>query len=261
MSESLRNTLIVIVFIFAALFLYTKLLGPIQISVNSVNTQKQDLFQTTGTGEVTGVPNKASVALGVIQNAKTADEARLKANQIINEVASDLKKLGIDEEDIKTTNFSVYPENPIEPTILDTQEGSSSLIAPVRPGGTGFTASANLEVKTDSVDLANKAIDTASAAGANVIGGVSFTFDDKTKKELEAKARREAVKEAKEKANELASTAGIKLGKVINITESDFGFPTPYGAVAMKEDAASQTDLQPGENKVTITITLTFETL
>lgn len=251
MFQNLRNIFAVIIFFFGVLFVYTKIFGPIQISVNSVNTQKQDLFQTSGTGEETGVPNKASVSLGVTQTSSSADDARAKTNQVINKVVDDLKKLGIKEIDIKTTNFSVYPNQ--EPVILE---------APTRPvGQAGFTASANLEVKTNSVELANKAIDTASAAGANVVGGITFTFDDKTKKELEGKARREAVKEAKEKAKELTSAAGIKLGKVINIQESNSGFPIPLSAKAGEANASDQTNLQPGENKVSITVTLTFETL
>lgn len=256
MPESLRNSLVVILFFFAALFVYTKLFGPIQINLQSTITQNPDVFQTTGSGEAEGVPNKASVSLGVNQTSNTADEAKAKANEIINKVVEDLKELGIKGKDIKTTNFSVYP-NP-EPVIL---EDKTTSILP-RPGGSsgGFTASANIEVKTDSVDLANKALDTASAAGANVIGGVSFTFDDETQRKLEQEARNKAVKEAREKAQDLASAAGIKLGKVINITESGGGFPIPYGAAELKADAPSDTDLQPGENKVSITVTLTFET-
>ena len=254
MFQTLRNVFAVIIFFFAVLFVYTKLFGPIPFTVNSTVTQNPSVFQTTGTGEAEGVPDKASVSLGVTQTAESADEARSKANAIINKVVEDLKKLGIKENDIKTTNFSVYPNQ--EPVILE--QGTSSILP--RPGeSAGFTASANIEVQTDSVDLANKAIDAASAAGANVIGGVTFTFDDEAQKKLEKEAREEAVKEAKEKANELASAAGIKLGKVINITESGGGFPIPYGS-ALKQDIGEQTDLALGENTVTITVTLTFET-
>lgn len=256
MSESLRNAIAVILFFFAALFIYTKILGPVQINLQSTVTQNPNLFQTTGTGEAEGVPNKASVSLGVRAEAPSADEARANANEVINNVVEDLKRLGISENDIKTTNFSVYPNQ--EPIIL---EQGTSAIAP-RPVGNGnFIASANLEVKTNSVDLANSAIDTASSAGANVIGGVNFTFDDDTQERLEKEAREEAVKEARERAQELASAAGIRLGKVINISESGSGFPIPYGTSELRADIPDSTNLQPGENKVSITVTLTFETL
>jgi hypothetical protein len=109
------------------------------------------------------------------------------------------------------------------------------------------------------VDLANKAIDIASSDGANVIGGVSFTFNDKTKESLENQARNLAVADAKKKAQILANAAGIKLGRVINISEEGSGFPIPMMA-EKSADNLTDTDLNPGENTVSITVTLTFET-
>ena len=262
-DNSLKNGVLIILFFFISLFIYSKIAGGVPFSVNSINTNKSDLFQTTGTGEVQAVPDKATVYLGVTQNSTTADDARAKANLILNKVVSDLKVRGIKETDIKATNFSVYPVSLPQPAIMAPDQGTS-LIMPSRPGGggTSYTSSANIEVKASSTQLANQAIDIATRDGANVVGGVTFTFDDSKKKDLENQARIKAVQDAKQKAQNLADAAGIRLGRVINIQESQNGFPLPMAAgVKAGSTVSDQTQLNPGENKVTITVTLTFETL
>lgn len=254
-----KNAVQIIVFFFVSLFVYTKLAGPISFSINNVNTQNNTPFQTTGTGEVKATPDKTSVSLGITTNAATADAARSQANAVINKVTADLKSIGISENDIKTSNFSIYPNNPVEPQVMGSSAGTSAIV-PRPSAAQGYTASANLEVQTSSVDLANQAIDKASSDGANVIGGVNFTFNDTQKQKLEDEARRKAVADAKQKAQDLASAAGIKLGRIINIQESDNGFPVPMMTAKEGSVPSDSTNLQPGQNKVTITVTLTFET-
>jgi uncharacterized protein YggE len=250
MHTTAKNIIVAIVFFFLALFAYSKIAGPITFSVNNIDTQNSP-FTSTGTGEVKGTPSQATVSLGVTATSSSSDQARSSANNVINKVTADLKSLGIDESEIKTSNFSVTPnrQGSIQPLIA--QPSSET-------GANGYTANVTIEVNAPSVELANQAIDIASKDGANVIGGVSFTFDEKEQAAMKQKALKLAVADAKLKAQNLANAAGIKLGRVINISEDGNGGPMPL--MAKEGSAASDsTQLSPGENTVSVTVTLTYE--
>lgn len=240
----MKTPLLTILFIFLGLFLYTKLVGPIPFSVNSTTTTKANLFSASGVGKATGIPDTAQLSLGVTQQASTVDSAQKQTNSAINIIIGDLKKLGIAENNIKTTNYSVNPN-------YDFARGDQNI--------TGYTVTQTLEVKVTPIDTVNQAIDVSTKNGANLVSGINFIFDDKTKKELEDKARNEAVKMAKEKAENLAKATGIKLGKIIDVQEST-GFEPPVMMQTLDSTKAEEAQLQPGENSVTINITLSYET-
>lgn len=243
----MKTPLVTIAFFFITLFAYIKLAGPIPFSINSIQTNKTNLFAASGTGKAAAIPNTAQLSLGVSKTAKTITDAQNQANGVINRLTADLKTLGILETDIKTTNYSVYPN-------YDYTAG--------RQTANGYTVSQNLEVKVKQIDKANSAIDVATSDGANMVGGISFILDDQTKKVLEEKARKEAVANAKEKAQNLANAAGIKLGRIVDVQESG-STPQPIYMQAMinrEGEPDQKTNLTPGENTIQITITLSFET-
>lgn len=245
-TQEIRKPLLILLLVLAGFFVYTKLAGPIPFSVNSVQTTKDNLFSTSGTGEATAIPNTAQISIGVTQTATTLSDAQSKLNANSKKLINSLKELGVDEKDIKTINYSISPN-------YDFAAGQKI---------TGYTATQNLEIKTQKAELSNKIIDTATANGANLVGGVSFTFDEKTKKELENQARIEAVNEAKAKAESLAKAAGIRLGKVIDIQEStNPNGPIPLGIEYKNTAGDSATNITAGENSIEITVTISYETL
>jgi len=248
MLTSLRTSFFTIFFIFLSIFIFSKIFGPLPFSVNSITTTKSNLFTVSGTGEATAVPDTAMINLGVSKEASTVTAAQNQVNEIINKITDDLKKLGVKEEDIKTTNYSVNPN-------YDYTLGKRT--------PNGYTVNASIEIKIKPIEKANQAIDIATADGANQVGGVNFVLNDSEQKELENEARIEAVKKAKEKAKSLANAAGIKLGKVIDVQENASGYPRPIFQTATlekTEDQSAPTELNPGENKVSITVTLSYET-
>ncbi len=212
-----------------------------------MQTTKTNLFSATGTGKATAVPNTAMLSLGVIKTAATVVDAQNQANTVTNTLVSDLKNLGVEEKDIQTTNYSVSPE-------YDFSQG--------RQAAKGYSVTQTLEVKVKPIEKANSAIGAATKNGANMVGSIAFVLDDQTKKDLEKKARVDAVKDAKEKAQSLASAAGIKLGRIVDVQESgsipEFYRPQTMALGGEKMDAP--TNLSPGENTVSVTITLSYET-
>ena len=261
----LGKLLVLIVFFFTALFLYTKFAGPIPFSINSINTTKTDLFSVQETGTATAVPDTAVVNLGITQTATTVIDAQSKTNQIASSVIEAIKKLGIAEKEIKTTNYSVSPNYGTGTAV---PMGTQNMMYPVPPirGGqeiVSYTVTQNIMVNVKPIEKANKVVDGATAAGANLVGQVSFSFTDETKLMLENKARAEAIMKAKEKAQNLANLSGIRLGKLINVTESTDGRPWPMPMMTSEKGASDgipSTNITPGESTVTITVTLFYDT-
>lgn len=247
-----RTALLTVLAIFLVFFLYTTFAGPIPFSVQSLQTTKTTLFSVTGTGEITAIPNTAYLTIGVTKTSSTVTDAQSQVNQVANKIITDLKEIGIEEKNIKTTNYSLNPN-------YDYRSNKQTI--------TGYTATQNLQVKVTPIDKANKAIDLATADGANITGGINFDLDDKTKKDTENKAREAAVKDAKEKAQSLAKTSGIRLGKIVNVEENT-SYPRPVAfnkalssAGSAPEMALDQTSITPGQNTITSTVTISYETL
>lgn len=229
--------------LFILLFLYTKLVGPIPLSINSVATQKSTTFDVTGEGKVTVKPDMASVTAGIQAQSSSVKEAQDQINSVINKVSEAVKQTGVDEKDIQTTNYSIYPT-------YDYGGGAQKI--------TGYNAGANLLIKVRNLDNVNNAIDTATKNGANQISGLSFGIDDKTK--VEAEARQKAVDEAKKKAQEAAKIAGFKLGRIINYSENFQGGVRPISfALEAAKAVGSPTQVEPGSSEVVVNVTLSYE--
>ncbi len=228
---------------FTAVWLLLKF-GP-SIPISSVVSQKQDFFTVTGEGKVTVVPDTAVVDLGITVNRPIVKAAQTQANAIINKITEELKKLGIADKDIKTSNYSVNPQ-------YDYQQNNR--IA-------GYQVNVSVTITVREIDKVNEVIDAATANGANTVGGIQLTVDEKRQRELLQQARELAVKEAKDKANSLASAAGITLGKIINIQEG-FSNPRPVYAKEMMAvgGGAEPTQIQPGSTDISTSVTLYYET-
>ncbi len=239
--------LVCLILFFAVLFTYTKLAGPLPFSVNSTTTQQSDAFNVTGTGKASVSADQATVRLGVSAQASSAEAVREEMNQAINKVNAGIKALGVPDTDIKTENFNINPNYDYTP------DGKQNII--------GYNGNVNVVVKVKQTDLANKVIDSATANGANQVGGVSFDTVDQTAAEEEARTK--AIADAKMKAEKAAQAAGFKLGKIINYNEGFGGGVTPmYDARMLNAGSGAEkapTQLEEGQNEVAVSVTLSYE--
>ena len=235
-----------IVLVFVATYFLLRFLPPIPIS--STVTQKQDLFTVSGTGKVTVVPDTAITTVGITTTKPTVKAAQTEANSVINKITASLKALGIPEKDIKTSNYSIYPQ-------YDYNSGVNRIA--------GYQVNASLTVTVKELDKINQVVDTATSLGANTVGGIQFTVDEDRQKELLQQARQEAIKEAKSKAVSLSRAAGLTLGKIVNVQESSPEFPRPYlleRALPLGAGGGGDTQTSPGETSITSFVTLSYET-
>lgn len=227
------------------LLLFAKFGPGLPLSV--VTTTKSEMFTVTGEGKATAVPDIAQISLGITINGSSVSQIQSQANNTINSVTAAIKKLGVGDKDIQTTNYNLRPD-------YDFASGRQSI--------KGYVADINLTVKVRQFDKINQIIDAATAAGANQVGGLTFTLDDATREKVEAQARKQAIDNAKKKASEIAAESGINLGRIINVTEGTNPVIRPMPMTAKIADSATpaQTQIEPGSSEISITVVLSYET-
>lgn len=237
--------LVKIVLFFILLFLYSKF-GP-SLPISVLTQTKGEPMIVTETGKVTVVPDVVKVTLGIEIQGQTLKQVQSAVNTKSKTLTDSLKKLGIDEKDIKTTNYSVSPE-------YDYQSNPYRI--------NGYRVSTSYEIKITDFDTVNEVLTIATSTGANIIGNMSFEVNEKTKEKLTQEAREKAVTLAKNKAEGLAKASGITLGKIINVTESTgFDYPRPVMTIGkeMTADTLETANIQAGETEISVTVSLSYE--
>ena len=198
-----------------------------------------------GTGRVFVKPDIALVTLGADSTKQTLADATADVSKRISAVLAQVKGMGVSEDDIKTTSYSITPQ-------YNQQRGSES------PSIIGYRVSNLVQVKVRKIDDVGKIVDAAVNAGANSLGGLYFTIDDSSK--AEADARKLAVKNAMDKAKQLTDAAGVKLGDLNYISEN---LSTPRPEVFRLAAAAPAADagigpVQSGQLEVSVTVEMHY---
>jgi uncharacterized protein YggE len=219
--------------------------APLPIAGADPTTPPEHTISVTGTGRVVVSPDIADLRLGVSSTKPTVKAARANAAQSMTSVIAALKKLGIADQDIKTTNLALqpvytYPNNGGNPKL------------------TGYTLTNTVAVTIRDLDTIGDAIDGSLAAGATTMDGITFRVEDPAG--AEQQARTEAMAQAKAKAETLASGAGVRIGGVstINETSSPIPYPVPYAGEALGAVRDAATPVQTGTNEVVVNVAVVY---
>lgn len=235
--------------------------------VKTVQNQKPaNTIQVSGDGQVTATPDLATVDIGVMTQASTAEQAKDQNNTKINAVIAFIKQQGIATADITTSQINLYPQQGYGGVMVV----PGGPISPSTPKITGYQGEQTVTVKVHGVDkdesVLAKILDGSVNAGANEVDGVNFTFDQTTLNSLQQSARQQAIDNAKSKAQGLAQEAGLSLGKVVSISETNTSgiVPMPFALnSAMGSAGGTSTsvapDVQPGTQDITESMSVTFE--
>ncbi|MCG3142699.1 MAG: 26 kDa periplasmic immunogenic protein [Anaerolineae bacterium] len=229
------------------------LLGVISLAAQSpvvhaapaqAETPPARVIVVSGTGRASGAPDQATISIGVQITAPTLAEATKQAAATMTQVLEALKKQGVDDKDIQTSAYNVNP-------ITNYKEGQTPQI-------TGYQVMNVVTVTVKDLKQVGNILDAGMSAGANYLGGVSFSIADP--KPLETQARTAAVHDAQQKAQTLADAAGVKLGRVLSIAEGVASNPLPvmYRS-AMVADAAAPGPVQAGSLDVNVNVEMRFE--
>jgi hypothetical protein len=206
-------------------------------------------FSVTGEGKTYVKPDVAITNLGVTSEGAESSDVVNKNNEKMNAIIKAVKDLGIDDKDIQTSMYNLSPKYNY------TRENGSYL--------DGYTLNQQITVKIRDFDKISSVLDVATQNGANQVGNLQITVDDQ--ETYKAEARQKAIESAKEKAKEMAKESGIKLGKIVDISESYDGYvPYPmndmvFESSVAKGGASVAPQIETGQEEITVTVYLTYK--
>ena len=200
----------------------------------------------TATGEVTRVPDIAIISAGVVSRSSTASAALQDAANRMDRVITALKRAGVADRDIQTSSVNLNPEYRYP------ENQSPQLV--------GYTASNQLTIKFRDIRNSGKILDALVAEGANQINGPSLTID-KPEAALD-EARAKAIAEGRARAELYARSMGLRVVRVVSVSESGgYAVPPPAPPMPMAARAydSAETKIVPGEQKLQVSLAMTFE--
>jgi hypothetical protein len=198
------------------------------------------------TGETTRVPDVAIISAGVVTRAAGARAALEQNAARMERVRAALKRAGIADRDIQTSNISLNPEY--------------RYVQDQPPRLTGYTASNQVNVRFRDIARTGDILDALVAEGANQINGPSLTIDKP--EEAMDEARTKALGIGRARAELYARALGMRVVRLLSVSESGGGYPVPPPMPVMMEARAQNavgTKIDPGEQKVQLSLGMVFE--
>ena len=212
-------------------------------------------IRVSGTGTVSVEPDVAILQVGVEVFAGKVSTARSVASEAMDSVVSLLKKEGVEEKDIQTTRFNIYPRYDYEEVTINGKRIGTQVL-------TGYTVNNTVKAKIYEIDKVGEIIDKGADAGGDYarINGVDFTVDDPTPYQTEI--RKMAVEDAVGKAQEYALLTNVELGPVVELNEMTSGsVHSPYEAdygMRMMAAAPPTTSISAGQLEISLTVNTLF---
>ena len=245
MSKFLNKVYILAIVLVAVLAL--SLLSTMGFQRETLDHQNQDQITVSGTGKVYAKPDVAIINLGVTTTGTTVADVINKNSEKMNAVIEAVKKLGVEEKDIQTTNYNLYPQ-------YNYTEARGRLFE-------GYTLDQNVQVKIRDFTKTGSILAKATDMGSNLVGNLQFTIDDADQFKQEARAK--AIEKAKANAKNLAEKSGISLGKIVNVYENSNSYaPMMYDSKMVSGMGGAETSVTPtiaaGQQEIEITINLTY---
>lgn len=197
-----------------------------------------------GTGRVTLSPDLARISIGVFTEGPDAAEAVNENNEQAQAVVDTLVDLGVSEDDIRTTEFSIFPRRDFD------EEGEPREIT--------YEVRNTVFVTVRDLEMIGQVLNAVVEAGANNITGIQFDLDDRSA--AESDALQAAVADARSRAEALAEAADVELGAVQSInTMVSGGVPQPFFARGALEEAAAEVPVSPGQMEISVQVTVVYE--
>ena len=238
-----------------AVLLSAALMLAMGVSALAATAVEQPTVTVSATSQMDVEPDIAYITLGVRTENKSAPTARSENAKLMKKVTEAVKKLGIAEKDIKTSDMSLY-------TNYDWTDGKRTL--------TGYTCNNTLKITVRDVDMVGDVVDAAMANGANQFDNVRFDLEDSEEYYLQVLEK--ATKKAALRAKTTANAAGMNLGTVLSLSTNNSSY-TPYYAYldndveAVEEEAATAdttassgigSTIQSGTISVSATVNATY---
>ncbi|MEZ5998499.1 MAG: SIMPL domain-containing protein [Hyphomonas sp.] len=223
-------------------------------SVNPNSIQPETTLEISAQASVKREPDIAYLSAGVQVERNTAAEAMAAQAEAMTGVFKALEKAGVAKKDMQTSNLSLWPRyDYVEVQQPDgTKRGEQRLA--------GYTVSNQLTIKVRDLDNLGKTMDSLINAGGNTFNGVSFALDDAS--EAQDEARREAMADALARARLYADAAGLRVLRIVKISEGGSYTPQPVPMMRAEmamADAAISTPIASGEVGYDAYVNVLFE--
>jgi uncharacterized protein YggE len=224
-------------------------------AVRAAGDSSQTGIWVTGSGSVSAAPDLALINLGIEGRARTVSDARAQAAAAMDKVMQALTARKVAAKDVQTTSYTISPEYNYREVVDSLGRRTERVLL-------GYIVANQVTVKVRDLNAAGPIIDDVAAAGGDLarVNSISFTIDDPTP--LQKQARDLAMADAKARAGQLATGAGVALGRAFYISESmsvpivkDFA---ERSVAAMPTAAPTPTPISSGKLQVTVTVQAAF---
>lgn len=253
MNQKIKNYLGIAIIATLTVFSVSLATG-IYVYYQAVRPTSFRSFSVSGEGKVTAVPDVAQLTFSVItEGGNDLADLQQKNTDAMNKAIAFVKQNGVAEKDIKTQSYNVEPRYQYYACPRDGGPCPPAKIV-------GYTVSQSVLVKVRDFTKAGALLGGVVQNGANSVSQLSFTIDDQTA--VQNDARNEAIKKAKEKAEGMAKAGGFRLGRLLSISEQGATpFPRFYDlkAEGVSTGAVPAPTIEPGSQDVTITVSLSYE--
>ena len=232
--------------------IYVVFFGPAQDYARSLISPR--VINISASDKVSVKPDIATLSFSVVTENVSVVAVQEDNNAKINDAISKIKALGVSDDDIKTVEYNLSP--------VYTQMSSYG-VANFVPKIAKYSLTQTVSVKIRDFSKISPIFDIIASAGINKIGNISFSIDDP--EQAYAQAREKAFAKVQEKANNMSKLGGIKIGRVVNISDyssnssiyrESFG---GYGGDMVSAAPKIAADIQPGTQEVSVTVNVTYE--
>lgn len=219
----------------------------VNAQVDSTNLLNNTLF-VTGSATTNTKTDKVTVSLGVETTDKTAEKALLSNSNLMNKVIYALNESGVQENETSTSSFT------INPNYNYSEYGSKGDLI-------GFTVSNSIHITSSEIDRISQWIDRAVQTGANTVNEVYFSISPNKLEEIKNRLLKDAVANAKSKADIVAASVGLNIIGIKSITIGELGLPQvpmPVYSKSVAFDEASSTPILAGEQEISTTVSIAY---
>lgn len=205
----------------------------------------------TGNAQILVAPDEATVRLGIVRQASTAQAAQDQVNTVAREILNAIEKTGVPKAQIQTSRLML---NPVYAPRAPEARDAPRIVA--------YNASNTVSVRLDNLSLVGPVIDAGLKAGANQLEGVHFSLRNEAASKEQA--LRQAIMQARSKAQAMADALRVTLGEAIEIIEEGATITMPYGIGEgrapglMAETVNVATPVSPGEVQVAAGVTIRY---
>ena len=219
------------------------------ISCSMAFAQETRTISVDGTSVIKAMPDRATVNISIESTAKDAKEASAQNAIVMNKIQKDIMALAITKDNIKTTNYNLYP-------LYNRKDNGRQEI-------TGYSVSNQITVTVDNIDIVGNVIDTAINAGANSVNSVEFSLKDP--QSYKDKVLVQAINDAKRKADIIAKTLGKNVVNVVSVNSNNSYIEARtfnsmmYAKAADSVAVGASSPIQAGDISVKANVSIVFE--